>query len=152
MPILENLVSPECVIPQLQAIETEAVISEMIGHLIDLNRIAPEDREYLTQLVMERETQIGTGVGSGVAIPHARIQGLPEVMAVFGRSVEGIDFQSPDNSPAHCICLLLVPEEQASQHLQTLSELAKVFSQCARREQLLSADTAEEVVQILTAA
>jgi len=73
-------------------------------------------------------------------------------MAVFGRSNEGIDFQSPDDSPAKYICLLLVPEEQASQHLQTLANLAKAFGQPQRREALLTAVTAEELADILTAA
>jgi len=147
---LQKLVSPECVIPQLQASETEEVIQEMVDHLISLGRIAPEDREFLTDAVMEREQQIGTGVGSGVAIPHARIKGLTNVLAVIGRSVDGVEFQSPDFSPAKCICLLLVPEDQASAHLQTLAELAKVFGQSDLREQFLNADSAEEVCRLVT--
>ncbi len=149
---LENLVSPECVIPQLQASETEEVIGEMIEHLVEIGRIEPSDRDFLINAVMEREREIGTGVGSGVAIPHARIDGLPEVLAVFGRSQDGVEFQSPDDAPAKYICLLLVPEDQAAKHLLTLANLAKAFGQSQRRDALLSAVTAEELAQILTAA
>ena len=73
---------------------------------------------------------------------------LKDTIAVFGRSAEGVDFESPDNAPSHHICLLLVPEDKAAQHLQTLSELAKVFSQSVLRKRLEEATTAEAICEI----
>jgi PTS system nitrogen regulatory IIA component len=73
-------------------------------------------------------------------------------LAVFGRSVEGVDFESPDNAPSHLVCLLLVPEENNSQHLQTLAELAKLFSQSELRDRLEQAQSAEEFCQFLSQA
>ena len=98
---------------------------------------------------MERESQSGTGLGSGIAIPHARVPGLKEEVAVFGRSEEGVDFESPDQGLAHHVCLLLVPEEGAPNHLQILRELAKVFSQPELRKEILAAQTTEEISNIL---
>jgi len=148
---LQDLMSPDCVIARLEAKETEEAIAEMVGRLIDLGQLSREDKEFVTQAVMEREEQIGTGVGSGVAIPHARISGLSEPLAVFARSEEGVDFVCPDCAPAKLICLLLVPEETANLHLQTLAELAKVFRQSARREMILNAVSPEEVIHAITA-
>ena len=148
---LRQLVPPECVILELSKSEDEDVIAEMIDHLIQIDRIAEEQRDSFVQAVIERELQVGTGLGSGVAIPHARVEGIDEMTAVFGRSTEGVDFESPDNAPSHCIVLLLAPEGQTAQHLQTLSELAKVFSQCECREELMAAQTAPEVAAIFSA-
>lgn len=144
-----HLVSPECVILQLEKTEHEEVVLEMIGHLAEIGKIASKDCYRYSQAVMERESQSGTGLGSGIAIPHARVPGLKEEVAVFGRSEEGVDFESPDQGLAHHICLLLVPEGGGSMHLQILRELAKVFSQSKLRREISSAKTAEEISNLL---
>jgi mannitol/fructose-specific phosphotransferase system IIA component (Ntr-type) len=122
----------------------------MIGHLAKIGRISPEDCERFGEAVIDREIQVGTGLGSGVAIPHARVEGLEEILAVFARSEIGVDFESPDNAPSHAIVLLLAPEEQTAQHLLTLAELAKVFSQCECREKLKAASITSEISAIFS--
>ena len=144
-----HLVSPECVILQLEKTEHEEVVLEMIGHLAEIGKIASKDCYRYSQAVMERESQSGTGLGSGIAIPHARVPGLKEEVAVFGRSEEGVDFESPDQGLVYHICLLLVPEEGAPNHLQILRELAKVFSQPELRKEILAAQTTEEISNLL---
>ncbi|MEN8694878.1 MAG: PTS sugar transporter subunit IIA [Akkermansiaceae bacterium] len=148
---LRYLIPPECVILELSKSEDEDVIVEMIDHLIQIGRITEDQRASYIQAVIERELQVGTGIGSGVAIPHARVEGIEEMTAVFGRSTEGVDFESPDNALSHCIVLLLAPQGQTAQHLQILSELAKVFSQCECREELMAAQTASEISAIFSA-
>ena len=71
---------------------------------------------------------------------------------VFGRSTEGVDFDSPDNAPSHLIFLMLVPEEKAAQHLQILSELAKVFGQPELRDQLENSSSPREVCDFFLSA
>lgn len=127
-------------------------MGEMMDRLVELGRVKAEDRDELVVAVMEREDQIGTGVGNGVAIPHARIDGLEKAVAIFGRSIPGVNFQSQDDSLAHCIYLLLTPAEQAGQHLQTLADLARVFGDCRIREDVLAAETAEDVAARLASA
>lgn len=148
---LRQLLPPECVILELSKSEDEDVIAEMIDHLIEIGRISEEQRDPFLRGVIDRELQVGTGLGSGVAVPHARVEGIDEMTAVFGRSVEGVDFESPDNAPSHCIVLLLAPKGQTAQHLQILSELAKVFAQCECREELMAAQTAQEISVIFSA-
>ena len=148
MTSLRQLVTPECVILQLEEVEHEQVVLEMINHLAQIGRIPSGECYRYGNAVLERESHVGTGLGSGVAIPHGRISGLTDTIAVFGRSAEGVDFESPDNAPSHHICLLLVPEDKAAQHLQTLSELAKVFSQSVLRKRLEEATTAEAICEI----
>jgi len=120
----------------------------MIGHLCKIGKLPSGDCYCVGNAVLERESHIGTGLGSGVAIPHARVKELKETLVVFARSREGVDFDCPDNAPSHLIFLMLVPEDQAAKHLQLLSELAKVFKQSDRREQLEEAKTVEEICEI----
>ncbi len=147
---LRQLVPPECVILELENVDHEGVIREMIAHLGKVHSISAEDCERFSHAVIDRELQVGTGLGSGVAIPHARVEGPEQMLAVFARSKEGVDFESPDNAPSHNIVLLIAPEGQTAQHLQTLSELAKVFSQCECREELQAATAAAEISAIFS--
>ena len=70
----------------------------------------------------------GSGVGSGVAIPHAFSEKLRHIIAVFGRSRQGINFDAIDDHPVHFVVLFLVPKEDYDLHLQTLAAIARMFS------------------------
>ncbi len=148
MTALKKLVTLESVILELTETDHEQVVLEMIGHLCKIGKLPSGDCYCVGNAVLERESHIGTGLGSGVAIPHARVKELKETLVVFARSREGVDFDCPDNAPSRLIFLMLVPEDQAAKHLQLLSELAKVFGQSERREQLEEAKTAEEICDI----
>ncbi|MDF1714804.1 MAG: PTS sugar transporter subunit IIA [Akkermansiaceae bacterium] len=148
MSALQKLVTPESVILELTETDHEEVVLEMVGHLCKIGKVSSGDCYCVGNAVLERESHIGTGLGSGVAIPHARVKGLKETLAVFGRSREGVDFDCPDNAPSHLIFLMLVPEEQGAKHLQLLSELARLFNQSDRRCALEKATTADEVCRI----
>lgn len=150
MTALQQLVNPECVILELTETDHEEVVLEMIGHLCKIGKVPSGDCYCYGNSVLERESHVGTGLGSGVAIPHARVKGLKETLVVFAKSTDGVDFDSPDNAPSHLICLMLVPEDKAAQHLQVLSVLAKVFGQSEVRKQLEEASSAEEICEIFS--
>ena len=152
MTALQKLVTPESIILELSESDHEEVVLEMIGHLSKIGKVSSSDCYCVGNAVLERESHVGTGLGSGVAIPHARVKGLKETLVVFARSSEGVDFDSPDNVPCHLIFLMLVPEEQGAKHLQLLSELAKIFNQSDRRRALEQAGTAEEICAIFSSA
>ena len=96
-----------------------------------------------------REESVSTGIGSGVAIPHAFSDHLNHVIAVFGRSRAGIDFEALDNAPVHFIILFIVPRKDYHMHLQTLAAIAKMFTNCHVLRQLGLAENHEEVLAIL---
>lgn len=135
---------------ELNETDHEEVVLEMVGHLEKIGKVSSGDCYAISNAVLERESQVGTGLGSGVAIPHARVKGLKETMVVFGRSREGIDFECPDNAPCHLIFLLLVPVDKPAHHLQVLADLARVFDQSDRRRMLEEAETAEEICGIFS--
>jgi len=146
---LKTILPERMIIPALRSTDYEEVIREMFDFLESQGEVHPDVAEVERDVVLEREEEQGSGVGSGVAIPHARVKGLEKVIAVFGRSAEGANFSSPDNSPCHFICLLLVPLDQAGLHLQTLASLAKLLSRCGVRERLMEASGAAEIAIIL---
>jgi mannitol/fructose-specific phosphotransferase system IIA component (Ntr-type) len=96
-----------------------------------------------------REDQVSTGIGHGVAIPHAYCDRIDEPVAVLGRSREGIDFEACDNAPVHFVILLLVPKDQPHLHLQTLASIARLFSQCEVRKKLKEANSAGDLLEAL---
>lgn len=109
---------------------------EQIGLLIENeNRIA---RAKVFDALFAREKLGSTGLGHGVAIPHGRIKGLRETLAVFIRIKEGVPFEAPDGECVRLVFAMLVPEHATEQHLNLLSELAETFSDADLRAALLA--------------
>ena len=91
---------------------------------------------------------MSTGIGFGIAIPHASSNCVSEVVAAFGRSSTGIEFDSLDNSPVRFIVLFVVPKDQFQVHLRTLAAIAKFLNDKTIREQLAKAESSEEILSI----
>lgn len=146
--ILSSLIKPKQIILEMQATEQLAAIKELVNKLIELSLLEEEQREQIEHSLVQRENQVSTGIGSGVAIPHAFSDDVDEVTAIFGRSNDGIDFDSLDNAPVKFILLFIVPKKDYHMHLQTLAAIAKLFNNCEVRKQLEEATTPEEILLI----
>ncbi len=121
---------------------------EQIGLLIENeNRIA---RAKVFDALFAREKLGSTGLGHGVAIPHGRIKGLRDTIAVFIRTKDGVPFESPDGTNIQLVFAMLVPEHANEQHLNLLSELAEAFSDSNFRDTLLTVQDATAAHGILT--
>ncbi len=123
-------------------------IEELINHLESQDLLLEECKEDILASLHTREEQNSTGIGSGVAIPHAFSEKLSEVIAIFGRSDQGIDFDAIDNAPVKFILLFIVPKKGYHLHLQALSAIAKMFNNCEIRQHLSQATDAEEILKI----
>lgn len=148
---LVSLLSASRIVPEMQATSQWDAFGEMVAHLVSQGDLPEEETEAVLGALHEREEQVSTGIGHGVAIPHAYCDHLDEVLAVFGRSSEGIEFESCDNAPVHYLILLLVPQNQPHTHLQTLAAIAGLFSRCEVRERLKDAATATAIYETLQA-
>jgi mannitol/fructose-specific phosphotransferase system IIA component (Ntr-type) len=91
---------------------------------------------------------MSTGIGFGIAIPHASSDRIEEVVASFGRSSSGIEFDALDNAPVKFVVLFVVPKNQFQTHLRTLASIAKFLNDRGTRENLASAGSAEEILAI----
>ncbi len=124
---LGDILSDRQIVPELRAANRWSAIDELITCLVESGKILPEHRESITAVVKKRETSMSTGIGFGIGIPHASTDLISEVVAAFGRSRAGVNFDSLDNQPVHLVTLFLVPAGQFQRHLHTLAGIAKVL-------------------------
>jgi len=103
----------------------------------------------LVSVLEEREKLGSTGIGDGIAIPHGKIKGLNKLVASFGRSKKGVDFESIDGKPTHIFFLLIAPENTAGIHLKALARISRLLKDKKFREELLSAKTSEDIYNII---
>jgi mannitol/fructose-specific phosphotransferase system IIA component (Ntr-type) len=132
----------------MQATERYAAIAELVALLVERGQIRAEDSETVLTALRAREETMSTGIGFGIAIPHASSDRVAKVVAAFGRSSQGIEFEALDNAPVRFVVLFVVPKDQFQTHLRTLAAIAKFLNDRAVRERLGAATSAEEILQI----
>ena len=107
------------------------------------------DRAELYSMLLEREKLGSTAMGDGIAIPHARIESLDRVLAVFGLSRGGVDFDSLDGQPTHLFFLLVAPGREGSAHLLLLARLSRLLGIDAFRARLRAVATTDELFRAI---
>ena len=145
---LGNLLSVDRILPQMQASERWSAIVELVELLVQRGKVRAADQDSVLAALRQREETMSTGIGFGIAIPHASSDRVDEVVAAFGRSSTGIEFDSLDNAPVKFIVLFVVPKDQFQTHLRTLAAIAKFLNDRTVRERLAGASNAEEIYQI----
>lgn len=131
----------------LEPKEREAVIESLVDRLASSSLIA--NRDEVLGAVLERERALSTGVGAGVAVPHATVEGLEKAVVCFGRSVKGVEFGALDEKPVRLVFLLLAPQEEISLHLKLLSRVSRLCNSESFREKLLAAEEPGAVLNTL---
>ncbi len=149
---LTDILNPEQIVSKLTAPDRWAAIDQLIDLLVRTGKVRPENRETVRDAVKVRERANGTGIGYGVALPHAAVACVSNVVAVFARLSPGVDFQALDNQPVTLCLLVLAPQGQSQLQLQTLSTIARLLTDTERRQRLNAAQTANEILQIVRAA
>lgn len=143
---LVDFLRPEAVIAYLAGEGAAAVLAELARPVAQVHRL--EERR-LVEVLLEREKLGSTGVGEGVAIPHAKVPGLPVLAASLGRSPRGVDFKAIDGKPTHLFLALFAPESAAGSHLQALARVSRLLKGAAFREALLAAPDATAMWRLL---
>jgi len=145
---LAELILPGSIALEVTADTKAAALEELVG-LLDAGRPLA-DRALFTEAVLAREALSTTGLGEGIAIPHGKSDGIAAPAIAFARSSRGIDWGSPDGTPAHLLFLIGVPEAAAGdEHLVILAKLARTLMRDEFRQRLLDAATVEDVLTIL---
>jgi mannitol/fructose-specific phosphotransferase system IIA component (Ntr-type) len=145
---LASLLTAEQILPQMQATERWGAIVELVDLLVRVGKVKPADRDVVLAVLRQREETMSTGIGFGIAIPHASSDRVGEVIAAFGRSSGGIEFDSLDNAPVKFIVLFVVPRDQFQMHLRTLAAIAKLLNDRTVRESLGNAKDANDILAI----
>lgn len=144
---ISELILPNGVILDIKNTDKISVIKELSQILIDNNLIT--NPEEFFDAILKRENLESTGIGQGVAIPHARTKAVKNIVIVFGRSQAGIDFNSLDGKPSHIVFLIAAPEDKKTEYIIALAKLSKLLRRDEVREKLLKANTQEEVLEII---
>lgn len=119
-------------------------IRALVHHLAERGQLPEGREEEVLEAVLDRERSMSTGMENGVAIPHAAVEGMDEVVACLGivRREEGLAFESIDGRPARMVVLLVIPRAHKLLHIRTLADVARVLSKEEVRAELLRAETA----------
>jgi PTS system nitrogen regulatory IIA component len=143
-----QLLSSNDVLLDLEAPNKQALF-EAIGHLWEgHDGIAASE---IVASLNAREMLGSTGLGQGVAIPHARISGLKQPLAAFVRTKNSIEFDAPDGQPVGNCFMLLAPQQTTEQHLKMLADGAEMLSDAQFRERLAGSTRPEDVRQLFAA-
>jgi PTS system nitrogen regulatory IIA component len=144
---LSQFISPEAVIHELKAKDKPSVLAELVAPLIRLE--SGLRKEELVRILLEREKLGSTGIGDGIAIPHGKVSNLGRLLISFGRSAQGVEFDSMDSKPAHLFFLLLAPESSTGSHLTALARLSRLLKNQTFREDLLEAPDAPTIYNLI---
>jgi mannitol/fructose-specific phosphotransferase system IIA component (Ntr-type) len=134
----------------LQAQDKEAALRELAACAVIHGPI--ENSELYLRRVLEREVLHSTSLGRGIAVPHAQADGVEGVFCCLGVSPEGIEYDAIDDQPARIICLIAAQEGLDGLYLQLLSHISRLFARGDIREQILAAESPEEVLDYIRTA
>ena len=144
---IAEFLKAESVISDLSATSKADVLKELSLSLGKSNPTIPATR--LAAVLEEREKLGSTGIGEGVAIPHGKLAGLPNLSASFGVSKAGVDFDAIDGKRTHLFFALVAPENSAGLHLKALARISRLFKSSSFREAILSAQTSADIYALI---
>ena len=147
---VQELIQKNGVIVDLKCTDKFEAIGTVARFLCSVNGLANVE-ETIAQIV-EREMEMSTGIGYGIAIPHARLSGIDRLYMAAARSVGGIEFDSLDEQAVNLIFMMISPANTSTEHTHILSALSQIMSYEDVRKKLLQTDTPEAFVEIIASA
>ncbi|TCN24889.1 PTS fructose transporter subunit IIABC [Mesobacillus foraminis] len=144
---ITELLTKETILLSINGTSKIGAIDSLVDVLVKAKKI--NDREDFKTAILKREEQSTTGVGDGIAIPHAKTKSVIEPAIVFGKSEAGVDYESLDGQPSHLFFMIAAPEGANNTHLEALARLSGILMRPEVREKLMAAASEDEVIQII---
>jgi PTS system nitrogen regulatory IIA component len=144
---ITDYLTPELVLAELPAQEKEQALELLAARVSEV--CSDLEKVRVLNVLKEREALGSTGIGGGIAIPHGKLADLEEIVILFARSREGVDFAAVDGRPVHLFFLLLAPESAAGAHLKTLARISRLLKNQDFCQQLLQASDSEELFALI---
>jgi len=144
---LSEILEEVNIVPDLKARDKKGVLEELSEAIVSHEPSA--DKSSLVKVLLDRERLGSTGIGDGVAIPHGKFDGISHPIISFGRSRQGLDFESLDGQPAFLFFLLVAPENSTNIHLKALARIAKILKNSSFRKVLMEVPTRKELYQTI---
>ena len=145
---IKELMLQDAMIMDLKATDKQGAIDEMVQKMYDVGRIT--DIKTYKDGILAREAQTSTGLGDGIAMPHAKNKAVKEVTVLFAKSSAGVDYQALDGQPTYLFFMIAAPEGANDTHLQALAALSRLLINPDFVEKLKGATTPEQVQQLFT--
>jgi PTS system nitrogen regulatory IIA component len=142
-----DFLKPSAVTIDLTATTKKGVLEELVAMLAKDNKI--KDPKATLEVLMEREKLGSTGIGQGIAIPHAKTDQANDVVAAFGLSRRGVQFDSLDGDPVYIIFLLVAPPDAAGLHLKALARISRLLKDKFFRQSLRDVKDPAEILKII---
>ena len=146
MKILDFL-SEDCILCGMDGKTKKEVITELVEVLAKKKLV--KDVDKTVEAIIKRENTGSTGIGQGVAIPHAKSENVSKIVASLGISRTGVEFNSLDGEPAYIIFLMLAPPESVSEHLQAIAKVSRLLKDKFFRQSLKDARRSREVIKMI---
>lgn len=143
---ITDLMIERAMVMDIQATTKEEAIDELISSLDKNGRI--NDPKLFKEMILKREAESSTGIGDGIAMPHAKTKAVNEATVVFGRSKNGVDYKALDGQPSYLFFMIAAPEGAANVHLQTLAALSRLLIDQDFVAQVKKAETPAEVAKL----
>ena len=124
---LAEFIPRKAIVPQLKARDKKAALKELAQVLKGVPGGERLPLSEVVDLLMAREKNGSTGIGGGVAVPHAKVASLKSVIGAFGRAPLGIDYGAIDGEPVHLIFLILIPAQRSEQYLTALQKISRAI-------------------------
>jgi len=144
---LSEIFKPELIISNLKAHDKKGVLEELSQVITEQNPSL--NKRSLLQVLLERERLGSTGIGEGIALPHGKLAELSNLLISFGRSINGLDFDSIDEKPAYLFFLLLAPENSAGMHLTALAKISRMLKDANFKQRLMGAKSRKEIYKVI---
>jgi fructose-specific phosphotransferase system IIA component len=144
---ISEFLKPEAIIMQMKSRDKIAALKELVDNIVDNKAV--ENGEELQKALAKRENLESTGIGDGIAIPHARTDAVKSLILAFARSEEGVDFSAIDGKPSHLIFLIASPKNKKSEYIMALAKLSRLLRKQEVRQLLKKASNPEEILDII---
>ena len=142
-----DFLSPTAILTELAATTKKGVLEELVDVLAKDGKV--KDAKITVEVLMEREKLGSTGIGQGIAIPHAKTDQAQDVVAAFGLSRRGVQFDSLDGDPVNIFFLLVAPPDAAALHLKALARISRLLKDKFFRQSLRETRTPAEILKLI---
>jgi PTS system nitrogen regulatory IIA component len=147
---ISGFLSKKAIVTDIKSIKKEDVLKELVDALINAGEIEKRYRNKLIDALMAREALGSTAIGQGIAIPHAKSDCVEKLIAAFGLSKKGVDFDSLDGEPAYIFFLLVAPQDAAGPHLKALARISRLLKDKYFRDTLRACTDEKSVIKVIT--
>jgi mannitol/fructose-specific phosphotransferase system IIA component (Ntr-type) len=145
---LADLFSKAAIADSLEARDKKGALKELVEVLKASRKPAPFKGPEVLEALLKREGIGSTGMGSGVAVPHAKLDGVPSLMGAFGRHKAGLDYGAVDGEKVHLVFLIVSPPSEANAHLDALKRISAAVRQANVAKFLKAAKSSKEIHEI----